>query len=206
MRPLTPRQMCLAALFAVLTGIGAQIRIPFPLVPLTLQVPFVLLSGLLGGPRIGIAAMSFYLLLGLLGIPVLAGAGGPQVVLAPTFGFLIGFIAAAGTCGLLVRRFPASSSLGRTALRSAAALAGVAVLYLVGLAGLYGNLNWIAGKPVTWLQTLEFGLVPFLPGDILKAFAAAFLSALAAPRLGFPSEGERRVPAVPRPGESPSPR
>ncbi len=206
MRPLTPRQMCLAALFAVLTGIGAQIRIPFPLVPLTLQVPFVLLSGLLGGPRIGIAAMSFYLLLGLLGIPVLAGAGGPQVVLAPTFGFLIGFIAAAGICGLLVRHFPASSSLGRTAVRSAAALAGVAALYLVGLAGLYGNLNWIAGKPVTWFQTLEFGLFPFLPGDILKAFAAAFLSALAAPRLESLTGEEAKLSPTVSSGKSPASR
>ena len=93
---LRPRVAVLAALFAALTAVGAQIRIPFPLVPLTLQTPFVLAAGLVLGPRGGMWAMGLYLLMGLFGLPVFAGAGGPQVVLLPTFGFLLGFVGAAG--------------------------------------------------------------------------------------------------------------
>jgi biotin transport system substrate-specific component len=175
--------MAQAALFAALTAVGAQIRIPFPLVPLTLQIPFVLLAGLLLGSRTGAASMSLYLLLGLIGLPVFAGGGGPQVILDPTFGFLLGYVGAAAATGRIAETIPSANS--RTAeiiLSVAAAMAGLAVLYGAGLLGLYVNLNWIAGKPVTWIQTLEFGFFPFIPGDLLKAAASVTLSLLVTSR------------------------
>ena len=92
----------LVALFGVLTAVGAFIRVPLPTgVPFTLQVPAVLLAGLLLGPRLGAASQAAYLAVGLLGLPVFAGGGGPGYVLSPTFGFLVGFVAAAPAVGLV---------------------------------------------------------------------------------------------------------
>ena len=176
-----PKEAALAALFAALTAVGAQIRIPFPLVPLTLQTPFVLAAGLLLGPRGGTLSMTLYLLMGLFGLPVFAGAGGPQVILMPTFGFLLGFIACAGVAGWIAQGgeggFP---SLGRTL---AACLGGTGALYLLGLLGLYGNLNLVAGKAVSWGQVIQMGMVPFLLGDGLKILGTSLLVSFSVRRM-----------------------
>ncbi|HCD71273.1 MAG TPA: BioY family transporter, partial [Thermovirga lienii] len=85
----TPKTMVLAAMFAVLTTVGAYIRVPMPVVPFTLQTAFVLLAGVLLGSRIGALSQVLYIIIGLLGLPVFAGgAGGLQTVFRPTFGFL----------------------------------------------------------------------------------------------------------------------
>lgn len=70
------RIMTLSALFAVLTALGAFIRIPFPLVPITLQTFFVFLSGTLLGSRAGALAQVLYVGMGLIGLPVFTGGGG----------------------------------------------------------------------------------------------------------------------------------
>ena len=73
------RIMTLSALFAVLTALGAFIRIPFPLVPITLQTFFVFLSGTLLGSRAGALAQVLYVGMGLIGLPVFTGGGGSPV-------------------------------------------------------------------------------------------------------------------------------
>ena len=179
-----PKDAALAALFAALTAVGAQIRIPFPLVPLTLQTPFVLAAGLLLGPRGGTLSMTLYLLMGLFGLPVFAGAGGPQVVLMPTFGFLLGFIACAGVAGWIAQGGEGGlPSWGRTL---AACLGGTGALYLLGLLGLYGNLNLVAGKAVSWGQVIQMGMVPFLLGDGLKILGTSLLVSFSVRRMHRP--------------------
>src|SRR5829696_8410278 len=71
---------------AAVTAVAAQIAIPLPfsLVPFTLQVLAVVLSGLLLGPRYGALAQAVYLLVGVAGVPVFAPLeGGPGVILGP---------------------------------------------------------------------------------------------------------------------------
>lgn len=77
------RIMTLSALFAVLTALGAFIRIPFPLVPITLQTFFVFLSGTLLGSRAGALAQVLYVGMGLIGLPVFTGGGGPSTFSIP---------------------------------------------------------------------------------------------------------------------------
>ncbi|EFQ24769.1 BioY protein [Aminomonas paucivorans DSM 12260] len=181
---LRPRVAVLAALFAALTAVGAQIRIPFPLVPLTLQTPFVLAAGLVLGPRGGMWAMGLYLLMGLFGLPVFAGAGGPQVVLLPTFGFLLGFVGAAGAAGWVARWDAPDLSPGhRFRLHLLACLCGTGVLYALGLTGLWANLHWVAGKDVSWTAVLEMGLFPFLLGDGVKILGTSVLVSLSLQRV-----------------------
>lgn len=180
------RSMILAALFAVLTAVGAQVRIPLPLVPITLQVLFVFLSGVLLPPKTAFLSMTLYLVMGFLGLPVFAGESGPSIVLHPTFGFLLGFIAASWTISMIVsswgRRFPACF---------AACMAGLTVLYAVGVAGLYLNVNFVLGKTMTWAGAVKVGLVPFVAGDFLKGLAAALVASKVGGRLaGVAPQGE----------------
>lgn len=173
------KTMTLTALFAVLTAVGAFIRIPFPPVPITLQTFFVFLSGTLLGSRSGALAQLLYVGMGLIGIPVFTGGGGPQYVLHPTFGYLLGFIAGAWTIGFICERFEKPSFK----IYLAACLAGTAVIYASGASVLFFNLNYVAGKETTLKQVFEFGVIPFIAGDILKMSGTAALASRIGPRL-----------------------
>ncbi len=81
-----------------LTAAAAQVSISVPgsPVPVTGQTFAVLLTAAALGPARGIAAQALYLLLGLAGMPVLAGGGhGPGVVFGASGGYLAGFLVAA---------------------------------------------------------------------------------------------------------------
>ncbi|MBO5163836.1 MAG: biotin transporter BioY [Ruminococcus sp.] len=86
------KNLVLISIFAALTAVGAFIKIPTPICPITLQILFTTLAGVLLGGRNGAASVAVYVLLGLLGVPVFTGGGGLHYVLQPTFGFLLGFI------------------------------------------------------------------------------------------------------------------
>lgn len=92
------------AVFVALIAIGAFIRLPlvwmdyFDLGPL-----FVLWAGYLLGPWRGARVVAVYTLLGLLGVPIFVEGGGLGYILKPTFGYLLGYMAAAWLAGYLVR-------------------------------------------------------------------------------------------------------
>jgi biotin transport system substrate-specific component len=170
----------LAALFAALVAVGGLFALPFwgP-VPFTLQVFFVLLAGVILGPRLGALAVALYLLLGLV-TPVYArGTSGLAVLFGPTGGYLFGFVAAAALAGWLA---------GREGIRLRLLLATVVALlpiYVVGATWLAWQLQ--IGDVRTVL--LE-GVIPFVPVDLVKALAATLVaSALISlrPGLGVPA-------------------
>ncbi|MCX7950699.1 MAG: biotin transporter BioY, partial [Clostridiales bacterium] len=69
------------AMFSVLTALGAYIQIPIPYVPITLQVLFCVLSGIILGSRKAAFSQIIYVLIGLVGLPVFAGGtGGIQTI------------------------------------------------------------------------------------------------------------------------------
>ncbi|WP_234555188.1 biotin transporter BioY [Thermus caliditerrae] len=168
------RDLALALAGSLLVALAARISIPLPFtpVPLTGQTLAVLLVGAALGSRLGFLALLAYLAEGALGLPVFAGGtGGLAKILGPTGGFLLAFPLAAGLVGLLVERF----GLDRSFLGTLAAmLAGNALLYLVGLPWLAA---WLmgAGKFGGTGTLLAMGLLPFIPGDVVKAVAAALL-------------------------------
>jgi biotin transport system substrate-specific component len=182
---LSTRDMAFCSLFAVLTGVGAHIRIPLPFIPLTLQTLMVLLAGLLLGARRGAVSMAIYLAMGLLGLPVFTTGGGFQSVLSPSFGFIVGFIPAAWTVGRICEAArPSAQSARRAAIaRLSASVAGTIAYDVVGVAWLYFNLNYIAGKNVSLYQTLQAGLLPFVATDMIKLAAAVVIVSIASNRL-----------------------
>jgi biotin transport system substrate-specific component len=151
---------------AGLIAITAQLSIPLPFtpVPITGQTFSVLLVGAsLGTIRGGTSAL-LYVALGVAGLPVYADGGhGWAQVTGATGGYLIGFVLAAALTGWLAergwdRRF--SSAIG-------AMLTGSVVIYLCGL-------TWLTHSLDTGLtKTLDLGLYPFVPGDLMKLYLAA---------------------------------
>ncbi|HWR98450.1 MAG TPA: biotin transporter BioY [Candidatus Methanoperedens sp.] len=154
----------LVALFAVLTAVGAFIRVPLPGVPFTLQVPAVLLAGVALGPWLGAASQLAYIAVGLLGLPVFAAGGGPAYLLTPTFGFLVGFVAAALATGVIAGD-PARSGLPRL---SVALLAGIVAIYLVGVPWFSANLALYQKQEVPTAILWKFASL-YLPLDLVKA-------------------------------------
>ncbi len=161
--------------FALLTALGAQIKVPLPgtPVPMTLQTLAVLLSGLTLGPWLGSASMAFYLLLGMTGMPVFAGAVGSNgMFFGATGGYLIGFVLSQPAVGLIARLRPTKSVWPAAIL---ATFTGHAIIFGCGLI-------WLS----TWLdigltRTLELGLWPFTIGMLLKTGVAAGLGGVCAP-------------------------
>ena len=169
-------QLLLVLAMAGVTGVAAQVAIPLPFtpVPLTGQVFAVLLAGGLLGRRLGPGSQLAYLGLGLVGVPWFAPAtgaawfstGGPAILLGATGGYLIGFVPAAALVGVLVDRGFAERGFATHLLT---ALAGVAVVYAFGAV----QLALVLGLSPD--QAFVLGAVPFFPGDVLKAVAAAGL-------------------------------
>ena len=168
------RNIVLISLTEALTTAGAYLRVPVGPVPISLQTLFVLLSGALLGPWLGAAAMSSYILLGLIGLPLFTGGGGPQYVFSPTFGFLLSFPVSAMAVGLLLKSPKGSGSLsmGRKLF---AFTVGTGIVYLIGVPWLSLNLLLIQGKKIGIQPLLMMGMVPFLPGDAFKIFLASWL-------------------------------
>ena len=165
------RNIVLIALTVAMTTAGAYLRIPLGPVPISLQTLFVLLSGAILGPWVGAGAMVSYIVLGLIGLPVFTGGGGPQYILSPTFGFLLSFPAASMVVGLLI---PPGSTHGKVR-RIFALTAGSLVIYLVGIPWLGLNLALVQEKSLGIGSLIMMGMVPFLPGDLLKVAFASWL-------------------------------
>lgn len=167
---MTTKDLTLISLFAALTAIGAFIAIPFGPVPLTLQTLFVLMSGFVLGPKKGALSQLVYIALGLIGLPIFAGfSGGIQAILKPSFGFLIGFVAAAFITGCLSRNIKGFGGY------LASGAAGTLVIYLFGLPYMALILNFVMDSGLSVLRIFQLGMILFLPGDIIKLIAAAIV-------------------------------
>lgn len=177
--------LILSALFAALTAVGAFIRIPFLYSSITLQFFFTALAGVLLGARYGALSQLVYVALGLAGLPIFTSGGGLGYFLYPTCGFLLGLIPAAWVVGKLAGN-------GRSMRRIVpAALAGLAVLYAVGLPYMAVILNVYMGKGMDVRAVLMAGMLPFLPGDMVKIIVVGVLGPKLLPRLRLRPAGEK---------------
>ena len=157
--------------FALLTAVTARITIPLPfsVVPITLQVLAVLLSGLVLGSRAGALSQVAYLAAILAGLPISAsGIGGPAAFVTPTAGYLIAFVPAAYVAGYLLERVQASK-WQRVIIHLIAGLCGVLVIYTGGVA-------WLAFFLGDFQSAFQQGLLPFIGVDVGKAIVAALVA------------------------------
>jgi biotin transport system substrate-specific component len=176
---LRTKEMTLIAMFTVLAIVGGKISFQFMVVPLTFQVIVALLTGIVLGAKMAFISQLLYLFMGLIGLPVFARGGGITYVFQMSFGYLVGFVGAAWLVGLLTDL----ADPGRENLRFRHALpimlAGLAVIYLAGVAHMLLLKNLYTRDGMALLAALQAGVLPFLISDLIWCV----LAAVAAPRL-----------------------
>jgi biotin transport system substrate-specific component len=165
------KNMILTSLFAALTAIGAYMVIPVGPAPITLQLLFTVMAGVFLGARYGALSQIIYILMGLAGLPVFAGgAGGFSYIFAPSFGYVIGFVAAAFLVGKLLENDKRPGFLKIFI----SCLLGTTIIYAIGYPYLYLVLTRISGASVTFQGLLKPAVLVFLPGDLVKITLAAY--------------------------------
>lgn len=156
------RKVAVILLGVALITICAKIRLPFWPVPTTLHTFAVMAIAIALGPRLATATFFAYLAVGAAGLPVFSGSPergiGIAYMMGPTGGYLLGYLVASWVTGAL--------ALGRgTAGRVMAMLAGLVIIYAVGL-------PWL-GIYVPADQIVALGFTPFILGDLLKIAVVA---------------------------------
>lgn len=148
------------------------LAIPVSPVPISMQNVVIYLSVYILGCKLGSISYLIYLLLGLVGLPVLSGfTGGVGKLFGPTGGYLIGFIFMAVICGLFFEKFHS-----RMLDFSGMALGTIAA-YLFGTVWL----AWQAG--MGFEEALAAGVLPFIPGDLIKIILICMIGPVIRSRL-----------------------
>ncbi len=161
----TVKMQVMAALFAAVCAVLAQITIPIQPVPITLGSMGVFMAGGFLGKRYGFLALVIYLLLGAAGLPVFSMLrGGLQVFAGPSAGFIIGYAPMAFVIGWFAEKF------GYKFFNMVIAIfLGNIICYALGII-------WFMYLTHTgFWASLAVCVYPFIPGDILKIITAAFL-------------------------------
>lgn len=183
------RDMVLCAMFVVLIGAGAFLKIPVPVVPFTLQYLFTMLAGLLLGPRLSALSVAVYVLLGLVGLPIFAQGGGVGYVFQPSFGYLLGFILGAWITGTIARRGRSLPSMGRLL---GANLAGLAAVYLCGMAYCWVVTNYYLDTPMGLWPLILYCFLLAVPGDLFLCVVGAMAGRRLLPLVGGETERSRK--------------
>lgn len=166
-------------LMTMFIAICSQIAIPtMPLgIPITMQTLGVLLCAMALGPKLGMASLLLYLVMGVVGVGVFAeGQAGWGVLLGQSGGYIVGFIACQPVAHALIRRRDGSIR-GWLALF----LAGIGVHLVVFAFGV----PWLyiihrldeESIPLTMGEAFHYGFVVFVPGLLLKSGIAAGIAA-----------------------------
>ena len=161
------RDIALVVGGCLFTALLAQVKIPlgFTPVPITGQTLAVLLVGASLGSWRGASALLLYLVAGTW-LPFYAGGASGFVGSLASGGYIVGFIPAAFAVGWLAER-----GWDRGPRILLAMLAGNVVLYVPGLLWL----ATFAPAESRWATTMEWGLYPFVVGDVVKLIAASLL-------------------------------
>lgn len=168
------KKIVLCGMFAALIAVGAflKIDIPLPLYTMhfTMQWFFVILAGLLLNEKESMLSVTAYLLIGLSGIPVFAAGGGIGYVLRPGFGFLLGFVVAAGIISLLANRCLKKTNFCNMLV---AASVGMIIYYTIGAIYFYLIKNIYVGEIVSFgIIVVQYCLITVIPDFILCMLAS----------------------------------
>lgn len=164
------KQVLLVVAGILVLAIAAKIKLMIPPspVPVTMGTFAVLTIGAAYGPRLGFATILGYMIVGALGFDVFAGSSaekfGVEYMMGGTGGYLVGYVLATLALGYAARRGLDRNVLGM----GLAMLVGNVLIYVPGILWLAHLYTW--EKPI-----LEWGLTPFIIGDVMKLALAALL-------------------------------
>ncbi len=158
-------QIVFIGIMSAIICILGPLSFPIGVVPISftnLAIFFVLY---ILGMKKGTISYIIYLLIGLTGIPVFSGfSGGPSKLLGPTGGYLIGFMFMALIAGFFIDKF-----FDKWFLCIIGMVLGTTICYILGTIWLSYQANMSIGA------ALIAGVIPFIPGDLIKIFIAAYL-------------------------------
>jgi biotin transport system substrate-specific component len=182
------RDLAYVALFAAITAaLGLVPAVQIGPVPITAQTLGVMLAGAVLGARRGFLSQALFLLLVAIGLPLLAsGTGGLAVFAGPTAGYLFSWPVAAFVTGLLTERLWTRYNVAWGTLANV--VGGMVVVYPIGVPVLAAVTGISLGAAIV------AGALPFLIGDLVKAFAAAVIAV----------QVRRSYPVIDRPRAAPA--
>lgn len=164
------KDVALCGLFVALITICSWISIPLT-VPVTMQTFAIFLcAGLLGTKR-GLIATLCWILMGTIGVPVFAGfQGGPQVIMGPLGGYILGFVVTILIVGITCEK------IGRKPLVMGISMfIGLVLCYAIGTVWFMYMYAQSAG-PIGIGATLSMCVLPFVIPDLVKLVIAVFLA------------------------------
>jgi biotin transport system substrate-specific component len=161
------KELTLIGLMTAVTCILGPLSIPMPfsVVPISFTNLAIYFTVFLLGWKKGTISYLIYLLIGVVGVPVFSGfSGGIGKIAGPTGGYLAGFLLLAIISGLFIEKFR-----GKIYMYALGMVLGLAVTYLLGT-------TWLAYQlGLTFKEGLFMGVIPYIPGDIVKIAAALIL-------------------------------
>lgn len=169
------KEMCVIGVMTAVVCVIApwSLSIPVSPVPISLGSLAIYFALMVLGMKCGTIVTLLYILIGLVGVPVFSGlSGGAGKLLGPTGGYIVGYIFMALICGFFLDKWRTNlnvkENIGRKnlALSVLGMVLGTIVLYAFGTAWLAISLN------MTFPAALAAGVIPYIPGDIVKLIIA----------------------------------
>lgn len=168
------RSITMIALMTAVTCVLGPLSIPIGPIPVSLTNFAIYLTVYLLGWKKGSISYLIYLLIGVTGVPVFSSfSGGIGKLLGPTGGYLAGFLFMAVIAGWFIQKFSGGKPV-QILLCFLGMILGTAVCYVFGtiwFVKVYAGTD----TPYTYGAALAACVYPFIPGDLVKIAAAAFL-------------------------------
>lgn len=161
---ISTRQLALIGLMSAVICILGPLSIvtPFSPIPISLCTLAICFVVTVLGMKWGTLSVLIYILLGLVGLPVLSGfTGGVGKLLGPTGGYIIGYIFMALIYGFFADRFS-----GRIVPLIIGLLLGNAACYL------FGTIWYAYQASLPFSAAFAGAVLPFIPGDLVKMVVA----------------------------------
>lgn len=168
---MTTRKLVYTAMFAALIAAGAFMKIPTPICPITFQVFFVTLAGLLLGAKLGSFSVICYIFIGLIGLPVFTAGGGIGYIFQPTFGYLIGFIFGAYAAGKIANAV-AEPKIPRLII---ACMVAIIIIYVIGTAYYWMIRTFYTKDGIGFSTLMLYCFLMPLPGDVIMSIVASIM-------------------------------
>jgi len=169
--------ICITAMFVAIIAVCAWISIPISAISITLQTMGVCLAAALLGWKRGLIAVTAYILLGLVGVPVFSGPkGGVAVLAGVTGGYIVGFLFTALIVGVVSDLVKNRGRVAQVIFLALAMAIGVAVCYAFGTGWyvvVYGANN---ADGITVAAALNMCVFPYIIPDLIKIAVAVPLA------------------------------
>lgn len=168
-RKVTVSDLSRMAICVAFCCVSAYLSVPMPLVPggmLTALTVALNLMALMLSPWQTFLGILVYVLLGCVGLPVfVGGSSGVARLFGPTGGFIFAWLLAYPLVSLAKGKSPRF-----------ARYAGASLLLALPISYAGGMASMMLVMEVDFWQAFWMGIVPYLPGDVLKCVFAAFLA------------------------------